>query len=1037
MRRRAKPVSMKKSIFKMLVLVFFGTIAALSLAIGGMFLFGGFDEKPVYASDLEFNSTRRISSRTFFLQVNTQSKDINQNILKLEVSMGGERVINFPKYVKIGEPFSIMPKVDPVTKANIGGCAHLTARYEDPHSNQSLVATCDIMIDVPVRDLSCKSNGVSVNVKIADRLSFAKIGQPLSDVFSINPSNSLLPYIEGKDVFFGSASPDSFMKKKIFLRLYDAKTNLLDSEKSQFEVDHRSSFPANTIEVPYKYDSGKGTFVFAGNIDIVPKEKEGEIYVRPFVVSTYEDQRSRNIGLTNFSDYTSSGGKESILIQQYTIDSITTNLTSGDVYYKEQTPLYINNPSHTSGIDLGIELHNQHGHPINNYMYVHNIYISVCNGSDFNLFKQDRSTSGEESGSGINVYYNDISLLDSDKDRWAWQFQYNDFNCFYKYKKESTNENKIKLKIVYDDGTGGVLAPIFVYLIPQIREVSGITVNYLGGQQDFSVSGGSIFKLSDEMLNIEYVDGKHRISTVEYYIPFSTNTISTLPNISGSYDISFSFVPKKSGNLTDITLLPGVKFNKQTKIDFEQKVGNDEPLRQTWQCSESGSITEKAHDITFEADVPIVVRTGITTPGDITTMTGSIFNITFAGENIGIDVSDILFFHMVSGAELPYLWLNGGNVEYQVDYDFYRYYYEPGDSLYNPQDPNLYAKFIHIKMGGNSIYRANGLGKFNILAQVVYKGEGGSDIYWFKHNGNLSQATINVNVYENLVELQVYKLNLDDNRIYPFSSQNTDEYDENTETPLYIFVTSPNINALKTNNNYNKLNLEFIQHFSVSGLNQINEDDYEGIRDINKNTIELSNTWTYKSNIQYGSSTIEGYYTSYKIGQFYSIKTSGVDIKVDFETKISMRGLMDVPVKFFYSSNDQGSLDPYLFSIKDNIFTYVKFKYGDGEVGKTVEVPINLTAQHVSGQANIAWGVAGASFGDPRYNVSYGFYHSEEEVSQTGFIFSKLNVSDMKYEISCLPDSNGNIPVNYINSFCKFEIEEDGKGGLTFENELI
>lgn len=137
MRRKRGPTSMKKSIFKMLVLLFFATIGVLALVIGGMFLFGGFNEKPVYATDLTFNAPKRISSRTFYLQVNTSSKDINQNRLKLEVSRGGERVINFPRYITIGEAFSIMPKIDPETKANIGGCVHLTARYEDPKANQS------------------------------------------------------------------------------------------------------------------------------------------------------------------------------------------------------------------------------------------------------------------------------------------------------------------------------------------------------------------------------------------------------------------------------------------------------------------------------------------------------------------------------------------------------------------------------------------------------------------------------------------------------------------------------------------------------------------------------------------------------------------------------------------------------------------------------------------------------------------------------------------------------------------------------------
>ena len=182
-----------RRVFKVILLTFLCTIGGLALVLGGVYLFGGMDEKPVYATNLTFSETEVVKSGPFSLTVNTTTENVNKKTLVLETSKtpNGDAIINYPKYITIGEPFHIAPiLVDNVPQ---GGYFELYARYEGEATNQRVIAKCKILIDVPIQ--SVELNIDQVTLKPGNSINISKANETkISDIVTLFLANDIMPY---------------------------------------------------------------------------------------------------------------------------------------------------------------------------------------------------------------------------------------------------------------------------------------------------------------------------------------------------------------------------------------------------------------------------------------------------------------------------------------------------------------------------------------------------------------------------------------------------------------------------------------------------------------------------------------------------------------------------------------------------------------------------------------------------------------------------------------------------------------------------
>ena len=202
-----------KRALKVILICFVCVIGAFGLAIGGMYLFGGFDEKIVYADNLSFSQAEVISSKKILLQLNTTTEEVTRKKVKLYTSTGGEDIIDFPEYVTIGETFTVLPKIDD-NGTNIGGNVTLYAEYDAVDANLSAKAQCEILVDIPVEEVSIKIDNLVMKPNTEQII--CNEGDLLSTTLNITPKDSLVPYLSK-----GTLKIDNIVDKTVYLELVD------------------------------------------------------------------------------------------------------------------------------------------------------------------------------------------------------------------------------------------------------------------------------------------------------------------------------------------------------------------------------------------------------------------------------------------------------------------------------------------------------------------------------------------------------------------------------------------------------------------------------------------------------------------------------------------------------------------------------------------------------------------------------------------------------------------------------------------------
>ena len=978
-----------KQILKVIFLTILVTIGAVALFIGGMYLFDGFNNPNVYAGDLNFNTSEVISSDAFSLQVNTQTENVNMTTLTLETLPGGEGIINYPRQVTIGQPFFISPIRDGNGK-NVGGVVDLVARYNDSSADQSVYATCKILIDVPVEDVSVNFN--QSEIKVTDNVLLASQGQDLSQVINVSPINSLMPYdskssfgVLGEGSIFAS---NSFVDKKIFLALINTQTGEPDGDLANFvTMQNGISSSSPIIQVEYDYNEQNNSFIIRNDIRILPNDNLGEVVLRVYVCPSYigqENVNTNNVLTSNSVIYNDVG----FVITDYTVDGIRMDLSDKEVYYDEEITLFLNNPNASNGdINLGIELYNNEGREIDEFLLRNNVYITIESDISDRLTRIDGSSANE---GGLNVNYDNIS---ANKASWGLKYYYNDFMAYYNYKNSSVDENKIRVRVDYIDSTDETNNhSISFYLIPRAREVESMSVKYPSNQSQLSYQSGEEFRLSLNDFNFIYANGSNSsFNSLAYYIPFvQANEIETIPDIMGSFRLVFSVTPSIGGAVSNFAQVGSWSNMANSIVRFTQGENIFEIS-----FDSTGNIIASENTIEFNAGEIVNIEVLSLVKNTDVSYGSNIFTFSIGDELFEIGADEVKFYNISSGtsSNLPYLYIN--NVSFAVEFEFVTL-----NGL----------RYLYIVENDYTTYELVGIGSFIINAELVYIGQ--DQVYLLGVN-----CPINVYVYEEITSLSIYTYNESGSTVeFPFDIS----YEESQENPYYLYITSSQIETLRRLCNSGQLKISISQQFG-----QFDPDDYESLvglslREINQSTVTFGDFEEVYS--EEDSSEIIGFRVPYYINDVYSIKINDVDIENSFDVRVYVDNYSG---EYFYGQfiyEDLTTSEVLTLNVEDKLLSIAELRYSDTDLG-TIDNPITLRA--TISNADIAWNITnqGGVVVSELEDLIYGFKYSEDDVD--------TSVALLQYEMTEVDDR---LTLNGVNDFYEFVPQENGRGGLYFKN---
>ena len=694
-----------KQILKVIAISLSCVVGALGLAIGGMYLFGGFNEEIIYANDLYFSETQQVSSGVMYMQVNTNTSDVTKKTLKLVASAGGERIIDFPEEITLGQVFIVEPKRD-INGVNIGGNVTLTAYYDDTGANPSVKAICNVLIDIPVQKVELMkikntvltpNNSVSICVKNAY----------VDSTLDITPAFSLTPYKKS-----GGVRVNNIVDKALFVELCGDNGSAVNPEVAYLADGSRNSYNSNIVELKYKYDNN-GDLVFDNTVQLICGQEQTDIYLKVYSYSTYKDQ-SKNLLTDNtvvLDPDMAIGTEKACTIGNFTIDTMTifnnTHETiTKEVYFNEEVKLFINNSdvsgSNDINLDVKLAASQSQGINISRLYYTNYVYakISGVGGASTALVRLSKNNGedGErgtpiDSGEYGNVAYDGVSDQMSEL---CWTFKISDFVAYYDYVK-SGNEKFYEVQLVYylrEAQTGDIDFDIndnvnlsgdqlalscSFYIVPKIYEVTSISAKYPAGATAVSVKTSEDFDLNNNLVSINSTLPPEKISqySLMYYLSYNQNfkngvtTISTTPTQIGAYRVEFDFIISENG----VLVLNPTEYNatvfKFDRVQFEQHASsvNHETVM-TYDASGQMSY-EKGQDDIFEKDIIIHATVTMSVNGEMSIP--SLFTVTSfydsaEVDNVIISANTTKFYESKSDntyEPFPYLVVDG--VKYTID----------------------------------------------------------------------------------------------------------------------------------------------------------------------------------------------------------------------------------------------------------------------------------------------------------------------------------------------------------------------------------
>lgn len=976
-----------KRVLKVISLVFLCVIGAFGVMIGGMYLFGGFNEKIVYAQDLAFNQNQIVSSDRILLNITTNTPDVTRKDLKLNITPESEGIIDFPEQVKIGVPFTVYPKQDPNTGKNIGGNVTLIASYDSVDANVGVTARCNILIDIPVENVALKTN--SLILKPNQPTTIINSGFLFETAFDVYPQYSLAPYISR-----GTKKINNIEDKAIYLELVGEDGHTLSTNYANLVVNNNHEL-TNIIKLNYTVNEDK-EIVFDDTIAIQAKSEQVDIKLKTYVYKTYKDQTENKNEENIVLNKTESLSKDLVFtIGAYEITNMTILPTSKNVYLYEDTKIYLNNPNLPEGshdINLGIELETDSpGITIGKNYILDYVFIQVDN-REYRTIKKsngDAETTATHAD-GLTAKFTGHS---TQKDEWYWVLNINNFFAYYNYE----NQNKIfEVKVVYNDAKNRY--PRTFNVIPKIYEVDSLAVKYKEeGDESFTVKSGKKFNLtSDEIdlvtslptgVNPTYTD-------LAYYISYDKNfadgksTVSIVPNEKGEYKAKFSFSLLEPSTIT----LANYNLGELVSAKFVQ--GG------TTYITPFESNAAQVVSPSFEANTKINAEVVIKVTKDITS--DKLFAIGTYSDSISdsfdIVSKDVKFYQSLGSdtySSTPVLIVNG--VKYNVDFDYYT------------QNSAQYLK-INDQTAPRDSYVVQGIGYFYITAQLVYTDEFGN-IYWLG-----KRADAKIEAYEELETLSAYKYEGEKDYKVAFGVE-TIRYNENDPGTYSLFITSDEMDSLKNYINYGQVKIGFNQYYgNAEAANLLNIDD------INADAIEFG-TWVPVLDEE---PKLVGYRISYKIKSVHTIKYNEVNLNSIFKIYVSIDvNGKTVYAEFKLSTEDATLNTDYLdVTIVDKTVVKAKVEYTNApaaEDGSTLEKAIDLKATLSTTDGTISWA-------DRDLDKNLKYYFAYADADTTG------DIDSMGYRLEVVDDSGVNLTNLYTFNMKYNDTSKTGLGGLQLYN---
>ena len=935
-----------KNFLKITLFSLLAVIGVLGILIGALYIFTGFKDEQIYATELHFTSPEVITSSAYGLQIESTTENVNMKTLKLEVATGDENIINFPEYVTIGQPFFISPIKDNGGN-NVGGFVELYARYDLEGSNQGVVGKCKILVDVPVQNISIDLH--TSKIEKEEEIFVVKNGECLDTVFNVYPLNSMSPYVNKNN--FNSSEQDSifanFADKKIFLEITDEDGNR-KSDIATFLVEQNSICTEQPIvEVKYSYDSsltGNLPFVFTQDIKLKAKETITVIYVNVYVCSGYENQDDVTIDNVSSSSSISSGNSD-IVIADYSVDGISVTNVQQNIYYNEQTTLFLNsNKKGDNFINLDIKLLSDAGdEKIHSSLLKNNVFISIEDDINCQLSKLDEN---KTIGNNINVDFDGIS---NDKNEWGLQLYFRDFEKYFNYyKNSSSNDNKIKLTITYKDED--VTHSTSIYLIPAIKKVLSINPKYLEGDQFFRNSG-DVLKLDNSNFEFTYENGLNAtITNIGYFLSTSLNNIQTVPTLNdiGTYNLKFDFTPNSTGNI--VFSSNNYSWCSLRNVTFTFSQGSTVAQLN---FDNAGMPVNNIDDFVFSAGKEIsVVVTNINITNSIPSDT-SIFDIKINNNSQVILANSVVFYNTRNLK--PYLYVN--NMTYDVDFKFVTINGE---------------KYLYILDSSGYNYYVSGMGEIILTARVIFVENN------VLYDLNVS-TEVEVYVSKTLDEIDVYSYDNDTKTRSVFDGNLV--YNENLGQTNYLIITTKDsqMDALELYILNNLLTLNFNQDFSSVDFSKFGGDEtLKKALEINQNAITFGDfEKVFDSN-----NKLTGFKISYIINEVYTININNVNLPNIFNLSFSV-SLDDNDIfASFICDNEEKNIMP--ITINDLAYTQVGVYYTENTNYGTQDNPLVLQASVNNG--NFYYSIFGNYF-NQLDNLLFGLKNQfSDELSYSNFI---------------------------------------------------
>lgn len=1015
-----------KRIFKIIFISLACVIGALGVAVGGAYLFGAMNEKPVYAENMAFSQSEVISAETIYMQINTTTQGLTENTIKLITDVRSSNIIEFPETVKFGETFAIVPKR--VNGVNTGGNVTLNAEYTVAGTNVSLSAKCEILIDVPVEsvdfaiviDTTTPNQTTSIYLK----------DNELSSALNIFPKEkALMPYL-----ISGTKKVNNILDKVMYLELVNSTDNIISTDVATFKLNG-IDVETNRVKVNYSYrdvdNDGDYEIVFDDTLSIFSKPAKADVRLKAYLYPTYKEQNKNTIdGALEVNKNAVVSGDISFKIGDYKVSNMTIVPTTTTVKLKEETKVYINNPSVTGNdINLGINLETDSpGITVDDEYILKNIYISIddielTSLTKVNLDEFDKYKT--EYGLGVN-----FEGIDFEKDKWHWVLNVDDFEAYKNYRD---NGKPLVVTITYFDDEEDVLYQHSFDIITTIVEVDSLTINYPQGGDGYIVKSGENLQINsdDVVINFKGNNPNDDCYNVAYYISYDKNfekgytTVNTVPNVLDKYyKASFDFYLTKDLKLQSFSnISAGMDLKYVTFIQggaTEVYITNGDKPNSIERVFIAG---EK---------ISVVIEFILTSEINVQ----NLFNLTFGSgsttENINIKTRQVKFYEQSdeiapaseatqnngetntnsSGKKyktIPYLVIN--NVRYNIDFEYF-------------YDERTSGEYLAIDKTKSAIVEK--IGSFYITIQSIYKEANDNNIYWLGKS-----IHVKVEVYQELDNLQVYSYNKKENSAEydkTIFAENT-SFVENSSDKNYIFITSSHMDALTNYAKNNEILISFAQVFIIKDKENkdvlINIADYPGIENINKKAITFGDSW----DAVYGANgEILGFVNYYKVNSVYAIyieesKVVDITYNISISLKVNnkdVNGLFNI----YQTVDSQGKQEA-----KETTSDKLPIKIVDKSINKSYLALNGTTSNDATNKFDNPIEISASlnSDGDVTYSGLNSLeYYFKEDLDNTD---SSKTISTMAYDIT-VEDKSGVNP----NGLYSFNLSNEMKGGLNLYN---